>query len=311
MEGRSVDPSPRDLAPSKLKLGNVVFIGSVHLAALGAIVHLFLNGTTTATVVLALVWYGLCGLSITAGYHRLFSHAAYRSRPILKVFYLLFGAASFQNSALTWSADHRAHHANTDGPDDPYSVRRGFWWAHIGWVLRHGTVSESRVKDLAADPLVRFQHRYWMPLGVLAGFAVRWRSARSGGDALGAVLLAGFLRLTVQWHATFAVNSIAHIFGTQPFSTKGTARDNIITAFATMGEGYHNYHHRFPRDYRCGIRWFDYDPSKWWIRLLWIVGLAGDLKAVAPQRIATARAGVRTQEPSRRDIGILRAKDER
>ncbi len=233
------------------------------------------------TVALAAVFYTCCVLSLTGGYHRLFSHAAYRGHPLLRVLYLLFGAASGQNSALLWAADHRRHHAHADQEGDPYNIKKGFWWAYVGWVIHRGPPPDiSNVQDLAADPLIQFQHRFYLPLGVLTGAVLPAVVGLAWHDPLGAFLWAGVGRIVAVYHLTFGINSVAHTFGRQPHGQADTARDNLFMAIVTLGEGYHNYHHTFPSDYRAGVRWYHFDPTKWWIWLMAQVGATTNLKRV-------------------------------
>lgn len=269
---------------------NTIFIGTAHLLAVAGIVYLCLN-FHWQTLLLAVVWFGFCGLAITGGYHRLFSHPTYKAIWPLRLFYLLFGAGSVQNSALKWSSDHRVHHSRVDTTEDPYDITEGFWWAHIGWVLskQPKDADYSSVRDLAADPLIRFQHKYYLPLAVLFAAVLPAAIGTLWGDWLGAILVCGFLRLIVQWHATFSVNSFAHMIGTQPYSTKNSARDSWITAIISLGEGYHNFHHRFQSDYRNGIRWFHLDPTKWFVWSMSKMGVTRDLKRAPARAIARAR----------------------
>jgi stearoyl-CoA desaturase (delta-9 desaturase) len=272
---------------------NTIFIATAHLLAVAGIVWMCLN-FHWQTLVLALVWFGFCGLGITGGYHRLFSHPTYKAIWPLRLFYLLFGAASVQNSALKWSADHRVHHSRVDTPEDPYDITEGFWWAHIGWVLNKSPKTKqdedySSVRDLAADPLVMFQHKYYMPLAVLFAAVLPGLIGALWGDWIGGVLVAGFLRLALQWHATFSVNSFAHLIGRQPYDKHGTARDSLVVALMTMGEGYHNFHHRFQSDYRNGIRWFHLDPTKWFVWSMSKMGVTRDLKRAPVRAIERAR----------------------
>jgi stearoyl-CoA desaturase (delta-9 desaturase) len=231
-------------------------------------------------------------VGITGGYHRLFAHPTYRASGAVRFFYLIFGAASVQNSALKWSADHRIHHTRTDQEQDPYNIRRGFWWAHIGWVFYKDTHETRGVKDLEADPLLRWQDRNYVLLAVLVGFVAPLLIGWTWGDPLGALLVAGFLRLVVQWHATFAVNSFAHWMGSQPYSRANSARDSFWTALITLGEGYHNFHHRFQSDYRNGVRWYHFDPTKWFVWTLERLGLVSDLRRTSPEVIQRARQAV-------------------
>ena len=265
---------------------------ALHLAALVGLVLLALGRVPWPTVVLALVLYGATGLSIAAGYHRLFSHRAYRASPPVRWCLLAFGAAAFQNSALAWSADHRDHHADTDGPGDPYSVTRGLWWAHMGWMFRSrpgSAAPEQRLKDLAKYRSIRFQHRWYALVAIGFGLVLPTLVAWTWGDPWGGLLVAGALRAVVVLQGTFCVNSLAHYWGARPFDPAGTARDNPVTALITFGEGYHSFHHRFQADYRTGIRWFDYDPAKWVVWLLAGLGLARDLRRTSREAIIAAR----------------------
>lgn len=272
---------------------NILALVVTHVLGLAAIAYLAVVACSPWTLALGTLWFLLCMLSTTGGYHRLFAHRTYRGAASLRLFYLLFGAASGQASAVTWASDHRTHHARTDSDDDPYSIQRGFWWAHVGWLLyRNPAPDRGNVKDLLADPLLRFQDRFYVPLLVIMGFLAPTLLACAWGDPLGGLLVAGFLRLLVQYHSTFSINSVAHTIGRRPYSTAVSARDSFITALLTLGEGYHNYHHRFPGDYRNGIRFFHFDPTKWWIWLLSKVGVAGGLKRVPLDVIRRARLAV-------------------
>jgi stearoyl-CoA desaturase (delta-9 desaturase) len=257
---------------------------------------------TMATALIAVPWYGFKvgyhavawvwfalllganGMAITCGYHRLFAHATYEAHPLLKVAYLLFGAMALQNSVLVWSAGHRVHHRFIDDTErDPYCARRGFWFSHIGWMLKHypsGEPDFATVRDLERDPLVRYQHRFYIPLALAMNFGLPLLLGWASGDVLGTFLLAGVLRLVVSHHLTFFINSLAHIWGAQPYTEENTARDNPIVALLTYGEGYHNFHHMFAHDYRNGVRAWQWDPSKWFIAGMSWLGLARNLKRV-------------------------------
>ncbi len=274
----------------RLDWTNTIVITVFHMLAVVAICYLIFVEASPWTIGLGLFWIVMCGLSITAGYHRMFAHPTYQGHAIVRIVWLLFGAASVQNSALKWSSDHRLHHARTDQDDDPYSISRGFWWAHIGWVLHKGRqINPLIVRDLERDPLVRFQHRYYVPLAILMGALVPAAIGMAWGDPIGALLVAGFLRLVIQWHGTFSINSVAHTIGRQPFCKRGTARDSFLAALLTFGEGYHNFHHKFKSDYRNGVRWYHFDPTKWLVWSLSKVGLARNLRRVARDVIEQAR----------------------
>jgi stearoyl-CoA desaturase (Delta-9 desaturase) len=244
----------------------------------------FMHGYHAAAWIWFVLFLGANGMSITCGYHRLFAHATYDAHPVLKGLYLLFGAMALQNSALVWSATHRVHHRNIDDTEtDPYSARRGFWFSHIGWMLRNypsGEPDFSVVRDLQRDRLVSFQHRYYVPLALATNFGLPLLVGWACGDVIGTFLLAGVLRLVVSHHFTFLINSLAHMWGVQPYTDDNTARDNGIVALLTYGEGYHNFHHMFAHDYRNGVRWWQWDPSKWFIHSMRWLGLARNLKTV-------------------------------
>ncbi|WP_116812629.1 acyl-CoA desaturase [Steroidobacter cummioxidans] len=265
---------------------------------------------STIPVVTVLPWYGvkfgfsgfawasffvlwaLNGMSITAGYHRLWAHRSYEASKPLQIFYMLFGAMALQNSILVWASSHRVHHRHVDDVDqDPYSAKRGLWFSHLGWMLRNyesGRQDFRNAKDLEANPIVRFQHKYYVPIAVGMNFGVPILLGWMAGDVWGVLLLGGFLRLVVSHHCTFFINSLAHFWGSRPYTTENTARDNGVLALFTWGEGYHNYHHLFQWDYRNGIRWYQWDPTKWLIAACKFVGLARSLKRVPEFQIRQA-----------------------
>ena len=242
------------------------------------------HGYSVASVVvaLALLWAG--GLAITAGYHRLWSHRTYSAHWTVRLVYMLFGAMSLQNSILIWGSQHRTHHRYVDDWDkDPYSAKRGFWFSHMGWILRDYPSGEndfSNARDLERDPIVMFQHRWYVPLTIFMNIPFVLALGWLVGDVWGVFLLGSVLRLVINHHFTWFINSLAHMWGTQPYTDENTARDNPALAFLTYGEGYHNFHHIFQNDYRNGIRWWHWDPTKWLIGTLSFMGLADGLKKV-------------------------------
>ncbi|MFZ1417349.1 MAG: fatty acid desaturase [Burkholderiaceae bacterium] len=226
----------------------------------------------------------LNGLSITAGYHRLWSHRAYEASWPVRFVLMIFGTMATQNSILNWCSGHRNHHRHVDDLDlDPYSAKRGFWFSHIGWMLRDypsGQLDYKNAPDLLKDKMVMFQHKYYVPLALAINFGIPIGLGYLVGDVAGVVLLAGLLRLVVSHHFTFFINSWAHVSGKQPYTDTNTARDNPILALFTWGEGYHNFHHIFQYDYRNGVKWWQYDPTKWLIYGLSRVGLTSNLRRI-------------------------------
>ena len=269
---------------------NTSFFVAIHVLAATGIFYSISVRFSWWNVALAVLWYLFSGLSITGGYHRLFAHKSYQCNTLLSWFYLLFGAAAVQNSVVDWVSDHRRHHAHTDDDHDPYNIIKGFLWAHIGWVLsKRVRLDYSNVSDLLSNRLVRFQHRYYVLLALFVGGIIPVTIGLLWGDPLGAFFWAVSLRLVAQYHATFSVNSIAHYFGRQPYSKRNSARDSALTALITLGEGYHNFHHRFPSDYRNGVRKIHYDPTKWWLWALSKLGVTWNLRQVTSERIQAAR----------------------
>lgn len=221
----------------------------------------------------------LTGLSITGGYHRFYAHRTYKTNPIVEGILLFFGSMAIQGSALRWSFDHRLHHAYVDTDNDPYSIKKGFWYAHFLWIMeRPRTIDPKVVPDLMRNKLVMFQHRYSKLCStltnVMAFLFVGWLL----NDYLGALVLACFTRLFALHHFTWFINSLAHTWGDKPFCQEQSAVNNYIISLLTFGEGYHNYHHTFANDYRNGIRWYHFDPTKWLIWTLSKLGLATGLR---------------------------------
>ena len=276
---------------------NITFMAVAHaLAGLG--VWWLLTHFNYWTPALGLIWFALCGLGITGGYHRLFAHRTYQAAGWLRLAYLLFGAASVQSSAFSWASKHRVHHRKVDGDEDPYNINRGFWWAHFGWVLyKDADRGLYKIRDLQADPLMVWQHRYYVPLAVAFGALLPLALGLLWGDPWGALLVAGFLRLVLQYHATFAINSLAHTLGDRPYDATTSARDHFVTALVTLGEGYHNFHHTFQYDYRNGVRAWQFDPTKWLIGGLSYVGATRGLKRAPDKHIREARAATTPRQP--------------
>ncbi len=233
------------------------------------------------------------GLSITLGYHRLFSHLSFKAKWPVRFFTLVFGACAFENTVLNWASDHRRHHKHTDHEDDPYDITKGFLWAHIGWILFKLNAPKplDNVKDLQKDRLVMWQQKFYIPIAFIVGLLLPaaigyWAGGWAG--AMGGFLVAGALRVVLVQQSTFFINSLCHTIGSQPYSTRCSARDSWIMALFTYGEGYHNYHHEFQHDYRKGVQAWNFDPTKWVILLLAKVGLVSGLRKVPTSKIVAA-----------------------
>lgn len=287
--------STKSAKPRIIWLNVAVFSITFLVAALGLPIYLYFYEIDLATWIAFIIATGFCGMSITAGYHRLWSHRAYETTGWIRLIYAIGGAFAIQNSALHWSSDHRIHHRFVDENDkDPYSAKKGFWYSHIGWMLReyqaHRYDDYKNVSDLQRDPIVMWQHRNYLALVLLTNFGIPLLFGLINGNIVGSLLLIGFVRLVISHHVTFFINSLAHMWGSQPYSDENTAKDNPVVAFLTYGEGYHNFHHAFQYDYRNAIKWWQFDPTKWLIRSLSFLGLARNLKRIPEAKIAKAIA---------------------
>lgn len=282
-------------AKPRLNWLNIVFLlGTLVVALVGTPWSIYNYGLgLPETLTFLLIW-GFVGLSVTAGYHRLFSHKTYRASWPVRLFYLVFGAGALENSVLNWCADHRIHHDHVDHDRDPYNIQKGFWWAHIGWIFFHNPDPPSKtvVRDLAEDPLVVWQDKYYKWIGLGVAFGIPLAVGLLTGRVAACLLIGGFLRVVVSHHGTFFINSLCHMVGGQPYSREHSARDSAVMAVLAFGEGYHNYHHSFPFDYRNGIKSWHFDPAKWFIYLLSKVGLAQDLRRAPEAAVLKAKIQV-------------------
>jgi len=287
-----------------------IFLAIINTLAIIAVpIYIWKFGLDWFQVALFFAMFILTGLSITLGYHRLFSHLSFKAKMPVRLTTLLFGACAFENSVLDWCSDHRKHHKFVDHDDDPYDISKGFMWAHIGWLLFKLSPEQpmDNVNDLRKDRLVMWQHKWCNMIAFVLGFGLPmilgyWWNGWIG--LLGAFLIAGVLRVFAVQHCTFFINSLCHTVGKQPYSTRCTARDSAIMALFTFGEGYHNYHHEFQHDYRNGVKRTNFDPTKWTIWILEKAGLVSDLRRVPDERILLAemaearrRASLRLKTP--------------
>lgn len=257
--------------------------------------YIYQFGFSWPLALLSVFFYYATGMSITGGYHRLFAHKSYDAGLALKLFYLFFGAATFQTSVLNWCLNHRFHHKYVDSDKDPYNAKRGFWFSHMGWMLFDKNPVEgipgadNYIRDLKKDPWIVFQDKYYIPIAIFSGFITPALLGWTFGAPFGAFVFAGLLRMVCVHQFTFFINSLCHMWGKQTYGKANTARDSFWVSLLTYGEGYHNFHHHFQNDYRNGIRWFDFDPTKWMIGGFSWVGLTHNLRRVPDHRIILAR----------------------
>ena len=251
------------------------------IGIIGTSFYIYFNGMVWQEPVLLIIFWFISGMGITMGYHRLFSHKSYQTNVLIEWILMIFGTLALENTILKWSSDHRKHHNKAETEDDPYSITKGFWYAHIGWVIENTSEEKNKVvgvKDLEKKSAVRFQKKYYFSIAIIGGFIVPYLIGLSFERPIGALLWGSFLRVTLVHHATFFINSLCHYVGRRTYDSESTARDSWFMSLFTFGEGYHNYHHKFPYDFRNGISWFAFDPSKWFINILSLFGLTKNLR---------------------------------
>jgi stearoyl-CoA desaturase (Delta-9 desaturase) len=268
-------------------------IGTLFLSLTAVPAYLWFFGIDWFQIGLFLVMFIACGFSITLGYHRLYSHLAFQAHWSVRLFTLIFGAGAFENSVLLWACEHRTHHKHVDHDDDPYNISKGFFHAHMGWLMFKlmELPPFDNVTDLQKDRMVMWQHRYIHWIGAFVAFVFPTILGFAWGgweSALGAFLIAGVARVVVLQHCTFCINSLCHYLGKRPYSSKCSARDSWLMAIVTFGEGYHNYHHEFQHDYRNGAKPWQIDPTKWLIWTLSKLGLVRKLRRVPTEKIILA-----------------------
>ena len=310
-----------DLVKKHIKEKNLKFDCTVFLylvffkvvALIGLPIYFYHNDFTWGPWIIFLVFSILTGMSITMGYHRLFSHRTFKANNFVESALLFFGALSLQNSCLKWSSDHRTHHSYTDTDKDPYNAKLGFLWSHIVWIfytptenryVKNNDVSAETLRrefpncqDLIQNPRVLKQHQFGHKLGLLSNFFIMGVLGFIFNDLWGYLLIGGFLRIIFVHQSTFCINSLAHMFGETPHSEEHTAKDSLFCALLTFGEGYHNFHHTFPNDYRCGPLSHNFDPTKWVIAGLSKVGMTWDLKRTPKSKYACDRRGFKVTKP--------------
>lgn len=283
---------------SKLNWTNVIFFGVTHaLGLIGAPLYIYFYGISWGEIILFLFYFSVTGLGITVGYHRLFAHRTYKAGKWVTFLNLFFGAAAFEKSAIDWASHHREHHRYVDSDKDPYSINKGFFFAHMGWMLFwKAPPTYPNVKDLQSNPLIQHQDRYYLAWAIVSSILLPVLIGTLMGHGLGTFLIAVCARIALVYQGTWCINSVAHTFGKKPYDLTGSARDNWFAALFTWGEGYHNFHHRFPNDYRNGVQWYQWDPSKWMIAFFRALHLTSDLKKTSKFKILNAKIAAQNSQ---------------
>ncbi|MBK9178673.1 MAG: acyl-CoA desaturase [Acidimicrobiales bacterium] len=255
------------------------------------------TGITATAVVLGVVLYLVRVLCITGGYHRYFAHRAYRLARVPQLLLAFGGLTAVQKGPLWWASHHRDHHRYADTDRDPHSPQRGFWWSHVGWITsgRYGATDYESIADFSRFPELRFLNRHdWIgpwSLGIACFLIGGW----SG------LVVGFFLSTVVLWHATFSVNSFAHIVGRRRYATRDSSRNNPVVALVTLGEGWHNNHHHYPACARQGFRWYEVDVTFYVLKVLSWVGIVRDLKPLPRSAFEARRI-----RDGNLDVGLVR-----
>jgi len=266
--------SPLTKSLQNYQFGAIAGFAALHLAALGV----FFVPFRWSYLWLFVAMYVVRMFGVTAGYHRYFSHRSFKLNRFYQLLMAVLAQSSGQKSVLWWAAHHRIHHRHSDQQPDIHSPGlRGFWWAHVGWVISntYDEYDPKLIRDFSKFPELRWLDRYhWVPTAVLGAaiFAL-------GGP--GAFLWGYVLSTVILYHATFCINSLAHVWGTRRFETADESRNNFALALVTLGEGWHNNHHRFMYACRQGILWWELDLTYYGLRLLNRLRIARDLRGVS------------------------------
>jgi stearoyl-CoA desaturase (Delta-9 desaturase) len=257
-----------------------------------AIYSLWGRFITPLDLFILVIGYVLCALGITIGYHRMLTHKGFEAPDWVRAFFLIFGSMSFQGPALNWAATHIQHHANSDDDEDPHSPVKSFWHAHVGWILDDFKPDVQKfATPLLKDKLVVFISNtflLWAFLGLFIPFMIGYCV---GGLKAGfyAFLWGGLVRMFLNHHVTWAVNSVCHTYGGREFVTTDQSRNNFIIGLLAMGEGWHNNHHAFPRSANHGMHWWQIDPSAWVIAILERMGIIKSVVRISEERLAVRR----------------------
>lgn len=286
-------PKPTKEYKRKLVWRNIILFIYLHGAALyGA--YLFLTSAKLMTDVWAFLLYQASGLGITAGAHRLWAHRAYKARWPLRVMLIIFNTIAFQNHVFEWARDHRVHHKYSETNADPHNAKRGFFFSHVGWLLcrKHPDVIEKGkqidMSDLKNDPLVAFQKKYYLWLMPLFCFVIPTMVPMYlwGESFKNAFFVAALFRYTFTLNMTWLVNSAAHMWGDRPYDKYINPSENLGVCVMALGEGFHNYHHVFPWDYKTAeLGDYTFNITTAFIDFFSKVGWAYDLKTVSVDMI--------------------------
>lgn len=252
-----------------------------HFAVLGAI----WSGVTLEAVIVCAVLFFSRTFAVTGVYHRYFSHRTYETSRVMQFILAFFAQTSVQRGVLWWAAHHRAHHLYSDQERDLHSVRQdGFWHAHVGWIYAGtGDTDWKRIQDFAKYPELRWLNKYWIVPPVVLGVSVFLLFGWPG------LFIGFFLATVLNWHATYTINSLCHVFGSRRFDTKDDSKNNLWLALLTFGEGWHNNHHHYMNSCRQGFYWYEIDITYYILKAMSWVGLVWNIKEPPARVLADGR----------------------
>jgi stearoyl-CoA desaturase (Delta-9 desaturase) len=274
------------------------------IGTVGAIYLATLRPLTTTDLTLFFVMWALTGFSVSIGFHRLFTHRAFKTSTPVRLLLTVFGCMAARSSMITWTSQHRRHHELADHEGDVHSPNlfgttlgarlRGLWYSHFTWMLKHDYPNVVHyVPDLLADkPVIKADRMYyrWIALGLILPGVVGGALTHSFMGALTGFLWGGVVRIFVVAQQVSALNSFTHMLGTRPFKMRdNNSHNNALFGLITWGEGWHNNHHAFPESANFGLRWYQLDPGYAVIRFLEILGLAWDVKRPTAARVESRR----------------------
>ena len=271
---------------------NIIKISLISLPIASVVllpIYIYLNGIIWQDIAILVTGWIVAGMGITVGYHRLFAHRSFKTYSAIEWILMVMGSMALQNTIVKWCSDHRRHHKKLDTEEDPYSITKGFFHAHIGWILDGKDSPVLGVDDLKKKSSVRFQTKYYWSISLFLSFVLPALIGLAYGRPFGGLLWGGIVRVTLVHHFTFLINSLCHFIGDKSYDTEISARDSWFAALMTFGEGYHNYHHTFQWDYRNGVKWWHFDPTKWMIRSCSLIGLTKNLKRCTTAQIEKAK----------------------
>ncbi|XP_069363885.1 acyl-CoA Delta(11) desaturase-like isoform X2 [Maniola hyperantus] len=296
-----LDPYPKLVAPQAAPRDyDIIWLSVIRFTYghLAAVYGLYLACTVASwnTLIFSLIVYILGGIGITAGAHRLWSHRAYKANTALQILIMLMNSMAFQNTAFDWAKKHRLHHRYSDTDADPHNASRGFFFSHIGWLMvkRHPDVKKREhlidLSDLYANPVLMFQKRYAIPvIGTVCFILPTLIPVYFFGETLSVAWHVNILRYLCNLHMSFFINSAAHLWGNKPYDINIKPVQNLFVSLIALGEGFHNYHHTYPWDYKAAeLGNNKLNLSTKFIDLFAWIGWAKDLKTV-PENTAHAR----------------------